>query len=108
MLCIRVIALLSTVVAGQLPWVKPADLNRGLPSSVEIFTLNTSSSPFSSKLTGGFVRFDLNDANLEFKVVSTDEGTKPKTPIQFANEGTLQATQTPILCMQLSMVASSI
>ena len=54
------------------------------------------------------MRFDLNDANLEFKVVSTDEGTKPKTPIQFANAGTLQATQTPILCMQLSMVASSI
>lgn len=87
MLCVRIIALLSTVVAGQLPWVKPADLNRGLPSSVEIYTLNTSTSPFNSKLTGGFARFDLKDTNLEFKVVSTSEGIKPKTPMQYASEG---------------------
>jgi len=60
-----VIALLTTVVLAQVfPWVKPADLNKGLPNSVEIYTLNMSSSPFGSKLTGGFARFDLADQNL--------------------------------------------
>jgi hypothetical protein len=58
-------ALMTTMVLGQVfPWVKPADLNKGLPSSVEIYTLNMSSSPFGTKLTGGFARFDLADQNL--------------------------------------------
>jgi hypothetical protein len=60
---------LSVAALSQaLPWVKPDDLNKGLPASVEIYTLNTTNSPFSSKLTGGFVRFDVRDSNLEFDI----------------------------------------
>jgi hypothetical protein len=79
-------SLLVAALSQALPWVKPDDLNKGLPASVEIYTLNTTNSPFSSKLTGGFVRFDVRDSNLEFKVVHTEAGTKPKTPAQYASE----------------------
>lgn len=56
--------ILPAVVIGSMPWVKPSDLNKGLPASIEIFTLSTSSSPFGTKLTGGFVRMNMSDTNL--------------------------------------------
>jgi hypothetical protein len=68
----------------ELPWVKPDSLNRGLPASIQIYTLNTTTSPFSSKLTGGFARFSMNDTNLEFVVKDTNGdalGYFPKTPM---------------------------
>lgn len=49
---------------AQYPWVKPGELNYGLPPSVEIYTLNTSSSPFSTKLTGAMAKINMNDPNL--------------------------------------------
>lgn len=83
---LKLFALLQVAILCQVfPWVKPDSLNKGLPASVEIYTLNTSSSPFSSKLTGGFIRFDMRDSNLEFKVRHTEYGTKPKTPAQYAS-----------------------
>lgn len=59
------IACLQAMIFCQgFPWVKPDALNKGLPASVEIYTLNTSTSPFGTKLTGGFARFNLRDGNL--------------------------------------------
>ena len=57
-------ALLILAISFELPWIKPDQLNRGLPPSIQIYTLNTSSSPFNSKLTGGYARFNMNDTNL--------------------------------------------
>ena len=74
-------------LAWELPWEKPADINRGLPPSVEIFTLSTSSSPFGTKLTGGYAKFNMNDSNLEFVVKDTNGdalGYFPKTPMEYA------------------------
>jgi hypothetical protein len=67
------------------PWVKPEDLNVGLPKSIEIYTLNTTDSQFSSKLTGAFIKFDFRDSNLEFKVSHTED-EKSRTPMQWADE----------------------
>ena len=62
---IFVLILLSGVVQAQkYQWIKPADLNTGLPSSVEIFTLNMSISPTGLPLTGALARFDMKDNNL--------------------------------------------
>lgn len=61
------IELLLFVILGalaQYPWVKPGELNYGLPPSVEIYTLNVSSSPFSTKLTGAMTKINMNDTNL--------------------------------------------
>lgn len=55
---------LGVCLTQRYNWTKPADLNRGLPSSVEIYTLNMTDSPFHTKLTGGFARFNMNDSNL--------------------------------------------
>ncbi len=76
--------LVVSALSWTLPWVKPADINRGLPSSIEIYTLNVTDSPFSSKLTGGFAKFNMNDTNLEFVVKDTNGdalGYFPKTPM---------------------------
>lgn len=47
-------------------------------------------SPFNTKLTGGFARFNMNDSNLEFVVRDTNGdalGYFPKTPQQYADAG---------------------
>jgi hypothetical protein len=78
---VLVIVVLSSC---QYPWVRHPELNRGLPASVAIYTLQTDSSPFGTKLTGGFVRFNMNDPNLEFVVKDTNGdalGYYPKTPL---------------------------
>lgn len=91
----KIVVLSILVVAGlawSLPWVKPEDLNRGLPSSIEIYTLNTTDSPFGTKLTGGFAKFNMNDTNLEFIVKDTNGdalGYFPKTPMEYAAVGSL-------------------
>lgn len=51
-------------VLGHYPWIKPGELNFGLPSSVEIYTLNTTTSPFGTKLTGAMTKINMNDSNL--------------------------------------------
>jgi hypothetical protein len=82
--------LLLFAVGCQYPWVRPDDLNRGLPSSVSIYTLCTSQSPFSTKLTGGYAKFDMNDPSLEFVVKDTNGdalGYFPKTPMEYAEQG---------------------
>lgn len=88
---IVVIALLIVFgLSWDLPWVKPADLNRGLPSSIEIYTLNTTDTPFGTKLTGGYAKFNMNDTNLEFIVRDTNGdalGYFPKTPMEYAATG---------------------
>ena len=71
----------------ELPWVKPDDINQGLPPSVSIYTLHTTESPFGTKLTGGYAKFNMNDSNLEFIVRDTNGdalGYYPKTPIDYA------------------------
>jgi len=57
---------------GKLPWVKPEEFNRGLPRSIELYTLNTDSSPFDSKLTGAYAKINMNDTNLEFLIKHTN------------------------------------
>jgi hypothetical protein len=47
-----------------LPWIKPEDLNRGLPASISIYTLNTTTSQWGAKLTGAFALIDFSDNNL--------------------------------------------
>ncbi len=59
-----VLLLVQVCLTQRYNWTKPADINRGLPSSVEIFVLNMTDSPFHTKLTGGFARFNMNDTNL--------------------------------------------
>jgi hypothetical protein len=60
-----VLGLLVLVITScQYPWVKPDELNRGLPASISIYTLQTDSSPFGTKLTGGYAKFNMNDSNL--------------------------------------------
>jgi len=56
--------LLVLTIGWELPWFKPEDLNKGLPSSISIYTLSTTNSPFGTKLTGGYARFNMNDTNL--------------------------------------------
>lgn len=76
-----------TLANCQYPWVKSDELSRGLPASVEIYTLRTASSPFGTKLTGAYAKFDMNDPNLEFVVKDTNGdalGYFPKTPIEYA------------------------
>lgn len=83
--------LLELSLSWTLPWQKPADLNRGLPSSIEIYTLNVTNSPFGTKLTGGFAKFNMNDTNLELIVKDTNGdalGYFPKTPMEYAALGT--------------------
>lgn len=58
------IALCLGCLGQRYNWTKPADLNRGLPASVEIYILNMTNSPFGTKLTGGMARFNMNDTNL--------------------------------------------
>ena len=48
-----------------LQWSRPGRLNQELPESVDIFTLNTTSSPFGTPLTGSYIRLNMNDTNLE-------------------------------------------
>ena len=85
---VLIVTLVLTFCACQrYNWTKPADLNRGLPSSVEIYILNTTDSPFHTKLTGGLAKFNMNDTNLEFIVKNTNAdalGYFPKTPEQYA------------------------
>ena len=83
------IVLAQLSLSSSFPWISPEELNRNLPSSVRIFTLNTTSSIFSSKLTGGYARFNLNDTRLEFIVKDSNMdalGYNPKTPMQYADE----------------------
>ncbi len=81
------ILILVSISVCQYPWVKPSELNRGLPSSISIYTLKTDSSPFGTKLTGGYAKFNMNDTNLEFIVKDTNGdalGYYPKTPMEYA------------------------
>lgn len=66
------ILILVFLSSCQYPWVRHPELNRGLPASVAIYTLKTDSSPFRTKLTGGYVRFNMKDPNLEFVVKDTN------------------------------------
>ena len=56
--------LLVSSIAQRYTWVRPDDLNIGLPSSVSIYTLNMTQSPTGLPLTGAFARFDMTDNNL--------------------------------------------
>ena len=101
------ILIIATIIllgyAFQLPWVKPDDLNRGLPSSISIYTLNTTSSPFGTKLTGGYAKFNMNDSNLELIVKDTNGdvlGYFPKTPMEYAAEGNYDLIQRKMWYMQ--------
>lgn len=58
------ILLLLSLSLCQYPWIKPSDLNRGLPPSISIYTMKTESSPFGTKLTGGYAKFNMSDPNL--------------------------------------------
>lgn len=58
------LAMFLAICSQPLPWVKPDDLNRGLPPSVSIYTLNTTTSQWGVKLTGAFALIDLSDNNL--------------------------------------------
>lgn len=81
---IALFLLVILAISCQYPWVKPAEFNRGLPPSVSIYTLRTESSPFGTKLTGGYAKFDMNDPNLELIVRDTNGdalGYYPKTPM---------------------------
>lgn len=55
---------IASLNAGKFEWVKPSKENIGLPSSIEIYKLNTTNSPFGTNLTGAFARFDFTDPNL--------------------------------------------
>lgn len=61
---IVLILLIASCLGQRYNWTKPADINRGLPPSVEVYILNMTNSPFGTKLTGGFARFNMNDTNL--------------------------------------------
>ena len=103
--------LLALACSWQLPWVKPDDINRGLPSSVSIYTLNATSSPFGTKLTGGYAKFNMNDSNLEFIVKDTNGdalGYFPKTPMEYAAEGKSYLLQSKTWSMRSSMEDISI
>jgi hypothetical protein len=90
MLTLKLAAMLSTVVSSQiLPWIKSADFSRGLPSSIEIFTLTVVNSEYGN-LTGAMAKIDLRDANLRFRVVHTNEGQKPKTPMEYSDQSKLK------------------
>ena len=98
--------LLAPACSWQLPWVKPDDINRGLPSSVSIYTLNTTSSPFGTKLTGGYAKFNMNDSNLEFVVKDTNGdalGYFPKTPMEYAAQCMINIFQSKTWSMPSSM-----
>jgi hypothetical protein len=87
--------LLVGVLSWKLPWVMPEDLNRGLPKSISIYTLNTTDSPFGTKLTGGYAKFNMNDTNLEMIVKDTNGdalGYFPKTPMDYAAAGIYELT----------------
>ena len=97
--------LLVFACSWQLPWEKPDDINRGLPSSVSIYTLNTTSSPFGTKLTGGYAKFNMNDSNLEFVVKDTNGdalGYFPKTPMEYAAQCTFNLLQSKTWSMRSS------
>jgi hypothetical protein len=52
-------------------------------------------SPFGTKLTGGFAKFNMNDTNLELIVKDTNGdalGYFPKTPMEYAALGTYVGT----------------
>lgn len=81
---------LLAIASCQYPWIKPDELNYGLPPSVSIYTLRTNSSPFNTKLTGGYAKFNMNDSSLEFVVKDTIGdalGYFPKTPVEYAEQG---------------------
>lgn len=83
--------LLASCFSWNLPWEKPDELNRGLPPSISIYTLNDTATPFGTKLTGGYAKFNMNDTNLEFVVKDTNGdalGYYPKTPMEYAASGT--------------------
>ena len=61
---LRILLFIFLGVFAQYPWIKPGELNNDLPPSVEIYTLNTPSSPFSTKLTGAMAKINMNDPNL--------------------------------------------
>ncbi len=69
---------------SQIIWNKPSNWNAGLPSSVQVFQTNSS---FAKGIltTAAYCLFDLNDSDLELKVVSSPNGTA-KTPLEFAQE----------------------
>lgn len=81
--------IITLIYSQQYPWIKPDQLNKGLPNSISIYTLQTDSSPFNTKLTGGYAKFNMNDTNLEFVVKDTNGdalGYFPKTPIEYAEQ----------------------
>lgn len=95
--------LLLSIAFCQYPWIKPDDLNFGLPPSISIFTLRTNASPFNTKLTGGYAKFNMNDSNLEFVVKDTIGdalGYFPKTPIEYAEQGNAIMMQNKTWSMQ--------
>lgn len=53
--------LLLAVAHSQYPWVRPDDLNAGLPHTISIYTLNTTNSPYNTSLTGGYAKFNMHD-----------------------------------------------
>ena len=57
-------AMFMAIHLQPLPWIKPEDLNRGLPASISIYTLNTTTSQWGAKLTGAFALIDFSDNNL--------------------------------------------
>jgi hypothetical protein len=104
------VLLVIYTVSFQLPWTKPNDLNRGLPASIEIYTLNTTNSPFGTKLTGAYAKFNMNDTNLEMVVEDTNGdalGYFPKTPMEYASAGKDQGMQMNMWCTRSSTEVSS-
>lgn len=83
MFVLRLAAMFSTMVSA-LPWIKSAGISHGLPKSIEIFTLNVVNSIYGN-LTGSMVKFDMKDTNLDFRVVHTNEGEMPMTPMEYTN-----------------------
>jgi hypothetical protein len=82
-----------------------------MPSSISLYTLKTTSSPFGTKLTGAFARFNMNDTNLEFVVKDTNGdalGYFPKTPIEYAAACKSVFIKRKMLYMRLLMGATSI
>lgn len=79
--------LLLQVLAAPLQWVYSSQFSKGLIDSAAVYTLNTTSSPWGTKLTGAMATFNMNDTRLEFIVRDTNGdalGYFPKTPIEYA------------------------
>lgn len=85
-----VLLMLLAVAHSQYPWVKPDELNTGLPHTISIYTLNTTNSPYNTSLTGGYAKFNMHDHRLEFIIRDANRdalGYFPKTLMQYAEEG---------------------